>query len=191
MREWVDLAQQYFAGDLELQEFLDQYQASVDRLFPEILTHLQLTEEDLRLTGEEAGQPGLAVRADHIMGPNDTTPGRERHPPGVPQRIPQWFSSHRLLALLALQTLQPVVPPKRGIRPATPSPMPLTRVQMARWWSPVDGTTRSSRSMPPANELWQFATGGTVYGIGVSADGQRIAVASEDRHVYLLDSSGD
>jgi ABC-type glycerol-3-phosphate transport system substrate-binding protein len=47
VREWVDLAQQYFAGDLELQEFLDQYQASVDNLFPEILAHLQLTEEDL------------------------------------------------------------------------------------------------------------------------------------------------
>lgn len=47
VREWVDLAQQYFAGDLELQEFLDQYQASVDSLFPEILEHMQLTEEDL------------------------------------------------------------------------------------------------------------------------------------------------
>jgi ABC-type glycerol-3-phosphate transport system substrate-binding protein len=47
VREWVDLAQQYFAGDLELQEFLDAYQASVDSLFPEILEHLQLTEEDL------------------------------------------------------------------------------------------------------------------------------------------------
>ena len=47
VREWVDLAQQYFAGDLELQEFLDQYQASVDNLFPEILEHLQLTEDDL------------------------------------------------------------------------------------------------------------------------------------------------
>ena len=47
VREWVDLAQQYFAGDLELQEFLDAYQASVDNLFPEILEHMQLTEEDL------------------------------------------------------------------------------------------------------------------------------------------------
>jgi ABC-type glycerol-3-phosphate transport system substrate-binding protein len=47
VREWVDLAQQYFAGDLELQPFLDAYQASVDNLFPEILEHLQLTEEDL------------------------------------------------------------------------------------------------------------------------------------------------
>lgn len=47
VREWVDLAQQYFAGDLELQEFLDAYQASVDRLFPEILEHMQLTDEDL------------------------------------------------------------------------------------------------------------------------------------------------
>jgi len=47
VREWVDLTQQYFAGDLGLQEYLDAYQASVDRLFPEILTHLQLTEDDL------------------------------------------------------------------------------------------------------------------------------------------------
>lgn len=47
VREWVDLAQQYFAGDLELQEFLDAYQASVERLFPEILEHMQLTEDDL------------------------------------------------------------------------------------------------------------------------------------------------
>jgi len=47
VREWVDLAQQYFAGDLELQEFLDNYQASIDKLFPEILEQLQLTEDDL------------------------------------------------------------------------------------------------------------------------------------------------
>ncbi len=47
VREWVDLAQQYFAGDLELQAFLDAYQESVDQLFPEILEHMQLTEEDL------------------------------------------------------------------------------------------------------------------------------------------------
>jgi ABC-type glycerol-3-phosphate transport system substrate-binding protein len=47
VREWVDLAQQYFAGDLELQPFLDAYQESIDNLFPEILEHLQLTEEDL------------------------------------------------------------------------------------------------------------------------------------------------
>jgi raffinose/stachyose/melibiose transport system substrate-binding protein len=47
VREWVDLAQQYFAGDLELQAFLDAYQESVDQLFPEILEHMQLTEDDL------------------------------------------------------------------------------------------------------------------------------------------------
>ncbi len=47
VREWVDLAQQYFAGDLELQAFLDAYQESLDNLFPEILEHQQLTEEDL------------------------------------------------------------------------------------------------------------------------------------------------
>jgi ABC-type glycerol-3-phosphate transport system substrate-binding protein len=47
VREWVDLAQQYFAGDLELQAFLDAYQESVDNLFPEILEHLQLTDDDL------------------------------------------------------------------------------------------------------------------------------------------------
>jgi ABC-type glycerol-3-phosphate transport system substrate-binding protein len=47
VREWVDLAQQFFAGDLELQPFLDAYQSSVDNLFPEILEHMQLTEDDL------------------------------------------------------------------------------------------------------------------------------------------------
>ncbi len=47
VREWVDLTQQYFSGDLEQQEYLDAYQASVDRLFPEILEHMQLTEDDL------------------------------------------------------------------------------------------------------------------------------------------------
>jgi ABC-type glycerol-3-phosphate transport system substrate-binding protein len=47
VREWVDLAQQYFGGQIDLQKFLDSYQDSIDRLFPEILTHLQLTEADL------------------------------------------------------------------------------------------------------------------------------------------------
>lgn len=47
VREWVDLAQQFFAGDLEIQPFLDAYQASVDKLFPEILGQLQLTTDDL------------------------------------------------------------------------------------------------------------------------------------------------
>jgi ABC-type glycerol-3-phosphate transport system substrate-binding protein len=47
VREWVDLAQQYFAGDLELQPFLDAYQASIDSLFAEILDSMQLTEDDL------------------------------------------------------------------------------------------------------------------------------------------------
>jgi len=47
VREWVDLAQQYFSGDLDLQGFLDGYQASVDKLFPEILESMQLTDDDL------------------------------------------------------------------------------------------------------------------------------------------------
>lgn len=47
VREWVDLAQQYFSDEISLQEFLDSYQASIDRLFPEILDHMQLTEADL------------------------------------------------------------------------------------------------------------------------------------------------
>ncbi|HVL25069.1 MAG TPA: hypothetical protein VM450_13360, partial [Thermomicrobiales bacterium] len=47
VREWVDLAQQYFAGDLELNAFLDAYQQSVDTLFPQILEHMQLTDDDL------------------------------------------------------------------------------------------------------------------------------------------------
>ncbi len=47
MREWVDLAQQYFSGEITQEEFLNSYQESIDRLFPEILTHLQLTDADL------------------------------------------------------------------------------------------------------------------------------------------------
>jgi hypothetical protein len=47
VREWVDLTQQYFAGDLELDAYLDAYQKSVDTLFPKIIEHQQLTEDDL------------------------------------------------------------------------------------------------------------------------------------------------
>jgi raffinose/stachyose/melibiose transport system substrate-binding protein len=47
VREWVDLTQQFFAGDIGLRDYLDKYQASVDRHFDGILAHLQLTHEDL------------------------------------------------------------------------------------------------------------------------------------------------
>jgi ABC-type glycerol-3-phosphate transport system substrate-binding protein len=47
VREWVDLTQQYFAGDLDLDAYLNAYQKSVDTLFPKILEHSQLTEDDL------------------------------------------------------------------------------------------------------------------------------------------------
>jgi raffinose/stachyose/melibiose transport system substrate-binding protein len=47
VREWVDLAQQYFSGEITQEEFLNSYQESIDRLFPEILTHQQLTDADL------------------------------------------------------------------------------------------------------------------------------------------------
>ena len=38
VREWTDLAQRYFQGELETQDFLDKYQAAMDALFPEMLT---------------------------------------------------------------------------------------------------------------------------------------------------------
>lgn len=47
VREWVDLAQQFYTDKITLDEFLQSYQASVDRLFPEILDHLKLTPADL------------------------------------------------------------------------------------------------------------------------------------------------
>ena len=47
VREWVDLAQQYFSDEITQEEFLNSYQESIDRLFPEILAHQQLTEADL------------------------------------------------------------------------------------------------------------------------------------------------
>jgi len=46
-REFASLAQQYFGGQLTLDEFLKQYQAAMERLQPEVLKHLQLTVEDV------------------------------------------------------------------------------------------------------------------------------------------------
>ncbi|MEZ4736837.1 MAG: hypothetical protein R3E79_57885 [Caldilineaceae bacterium] len=48
VREWVDLAQQYFTDKITLDEFLDQYQASLENHFGELLEHLQLNEDDLQ-----------------------------------------------------------------------------------------------------------------------------------------------
>ena len=47
VREWVDLAQQYFSGGIDLKAFLDGYQSSVDKLFPDIIASLKLTDDDL------------------------------------------------------------------------------------------------------------------------------------------------
>ncbi len=47
VREWVDLAQQYFTDKITLDEFLEQYQASLDANFEGILEHSQLTPADL------------------------------------------------------------------------------------------------------------------------------------------------
>jgi raffinose/stachyose/melibiose transport system substrate-binding protein len=47
VREWVDLAQQYFTDKITLDEFLEQYQASLERNFDGILEHMRLTPEDL------------------------------------------------------------------------------------------------------------------------------------------------
>ncbi len=48
VREWVDLSQQYFNNKITLDEFLKQYQAAIDRLYPEILAFMKLTEADRR-----------------------------------------------------------------------------------------------------------------------------------------------
>lgn len=48
VREWVDLSQQYFTDKITLDDFLTKYQASLERLWPEILEHMQLTEDDLK-----------------------------------------------------------------------------------------------------------------------------------------------
>ncbi len=48
VREWVDLSQQYFNNKITLDEFLKQYQAAIDRLYPEILAFMKLTEADLK-----------------------------------------------------------------------------------------------------------------------------------------------
>lgn len=47
VREWVDLAQQYFTDEITLDEFLAQYQASLENNFDGILEHSQLTPQDL------------------------------------------------------------------------------------------------------------------------------------------------
>lgn len=42
VREWVDLAQQYFSGAIEIEEFLAEYQAAMDANFETMLTeHLK------------------------------------------------------------------------------------------------------------------------------------------------------
>ncbi|MBE2238477.1 MAG: carbohydrate ABC transporter substrate-binding protein [Caldilineaceae bacterium] len=47
VREWVDLAQQYFTDKITLDEFLDQYQAALENNFDAVLEHQQLTPTDL------------------------------------------------------------------------------------------------------------------------------------------------
>ena len=48
VREWVDVAQQYFTGKITIDEFLAQYQASIEANFDGIVEHLQLTPDDLK-----------------------------------------------------------------------------------------------------------------------------------------------
>ena len=48
VREWVDLTQQYFDNKISIDEFLTKYQASLEAMMPEIMTHMQLTEDDLK-----------------------------------------------------------------------------------------------------------------------------------------------
>jgi len=47
VREWVDLAQQYFTDEITLDEFLTSYQASIENNFSGILEHVKLTPQDL------------------------------------------------------------------------------------------------------------------------------------------------
>jgi ABC-type glycerol-3-phosphate transport system substrate-binding protein len=47
VREWVDLAQQYFNGDITLDEFLDGYQQALMNNFDGILEHSNITALDL------------------------------------------------------------------------------------------------------------------------------------------------
>lgn len=56
VREWVDLGQQYFANKITLDDFVTKYQASIDRLFPEILTHQKLTPDDLKTPEKKPAQ---------------------------------------------------------------------------------------------------------------------------------------
>jgi ABC-type glycerol-3-phosphate transport system substrate-binding protein len=47
VREWVDLAQQYFTGDLSLDDFLAKYEQSIMNNFDGILEHSNITQQDL------------------------------------------------------------------------------------------------------------------------------------------------
>src|SRR5690606_26028057 len=47
VREWVDLAHQYFLNEITLDEFLDAYQQSLMDNFDDILDHMNLTPADL------------------------------------------------------------------------------------------------------------------------------------------------
>lgn len=48
VREWVDLAQKYFSGDLKLDDFLNAYQKSIMTNFNGILENSKLTPDDLK-----------------------------------------------------------------------------------------------------------------------------------------------
>ena len=47
VRDWVDLAQRYFTDEITIDEFLEQYQASLMSNFDDLLEHMNLTPEDL------------------------------------------------------------------------------------------------------------------------------------------------
>ena len=47
VREWVDLAQQYFTDEITLDQFLEGYEASLMNNFDAILEHQNLTPADL------------------------------------------------------------------------------------------------------------------------------------------------
>jgi hypothetical protein len=47
VRDWVDLSQRYFTDEITIDEFMDQYQASLMSHFDDLLDHMNLTPEDL------------------------------------------------------------------------------------------------------------------------------------------------
>lgn len=74
----------------------------------------------------------------------------------------------------AVEPAQAAVPPTTTLAPSTPS-TPATPAPAAI----------------SARLLWKYATGDSVYGVGVSSNGEYVAAGSSDNRVYLLNKTGD